>query len=230
MYIQSGVPFEQTWLPRIKENHPGLKFINTLEGIDLLPVENISILNSHTDHIDSETDLSHIHDHGQLDPHVWLSPSIVKMQARTLCEALCEHDPIHDDEYKENLETFQEDLDMLSREIHGVFDTIENKNILVFHPAWGYFAREFGLRQIAIESEGKEPGPLELLRIIAFAREHGIKVIFVQSQFNTEIARAIADQIDAAVVPIDPLAENYITNLRMVARVIAQHLSESSSK
>lgn len=230
IYMQSGVPFEKIWLPRIRKNHPGLEFIDTLDGIELLPVENMDSLTSHADHEGSEAVTTHSHDHGQLDPHVWLSPALVKIQARAIYEALCEHDSVHVDEYRENMTIFQKDLDVLSREIQGVFDSIKNKNILVFHPAWGHFAHEFGLHQIAIESEGKEPGPRELVRITEYAREHGVQVIFVQSQFNTDIARAIADQIDAVVVPIDPLAEDYINNLSQVARKIAHHLSGSSSK
>ena len=102
---------------------------------------------------------------------------------------------------------------------------MKSNKLLVFHPAWGYFAEEYGLQQIAIEKDGKEPTAEGLQEIIDLARRENIKVIFIQSQFNAGIAASIAEEIDATVISIDPLSEDYINNLKHVADAIAEKLN-----
>ena len=94
----------------------------------------------------------------------------------------------------------------------------DNRKFLVFHPAWGYFADRYGLEQVAIEYQGKEPGAKAVARIISMAQKEGISVIFVQPQFDQRLARQIADSIEGQVIVVDPLSSNYINNMRAVAR------------
>ena len=95
---------------------------------------------------------------------------------------------------------------------------------MVFHPAYGYFLKAYGLKQKAVESGGKDPGPRQLAHLLEEAREHKAKVIFVQPQFSTATARALAAELDAAVVPLDPLSEDYLANLERMAAAIAEGL------
>jgi zinc transport system substrate-binding protein len=88
---------------------------------------------------------------------------------------------------------------------------------MVFHPAWGYFAQAYGLEQVPVEIEGKEPKPAELKHLIKHAKEKNIKVIFVQPQFSAQSARTIANTIEAEIVFADPLALNWADNLQRVA-------------
>ena len=108
----------------------------------------------------------------------------------------------------------------MSLEIRGTLAQRDSKYILVFHPAWGYFADEFGLVQIPVEIEGKEPTAAELAQVIDFANARGIRTVFVQPQFSTRAAEAVARSIGGNVVPIDPLAEDYVTNMKRVARAL----------
>ncbi|MCK4891224.1 MAG: zinc ABC transporter substrate-binding protein, partial [Candidatus Pacebacteria bacterium] len=107
-------------------------------------------------------------------------------------------------------------------ELKNSFSKIQNKKILVFHPAFGYLARDYGFEQIAIEIDGKEPSAENLANIIDTAKEENIKTIFVQKQFSQKSAEAIAKQIGGSVVPLDPLADDYVENLRRIVEEIGK--------
>jgi zinc transport system substrate-binding protein len=149
-----------------------------------------------------------------------LSPTLVKIQAQTIYETLASLKPEAADKYKANLDKLLDDLDELSSSIEKTLAPLEQRDLLVFHPAWGYFCDEFGLTQFAIEFEGKTPSPRKLKEIIEFTEEKDIPVIFVQKQFSTASAEAIAESTGASVVQMDPLAENYIENLQLLAETI----------
>jgi zinc transport system substrate-binding protein len=168
----------------------------------------------------------HDHDHSGVDPHIWLSPMQVKKQVDVIATTLAQEDPANADVYNTNAQTFKEELDTLHDEIEAELSTLKTDKLMVFHPAWGYFADEYGLEQIAIEQSGKEPTAQELQHIIEVAKEEEIKVIFVQSQFNKEIAESIAEEVGAVVVSINPLSDDYINNLRNVATTIAESLNK----
>lgn len=191
---------------------------------------------AHDDHEDEHNDHDHAdekmhaddhddHDHSGVDPHIWLSPVQVKAQVDVIAETLSEKDPANAETYRTNAAGFKMKLDELHDEIQAEFENINTNKLMVFHPAWGYFADEYGLKQIPIEQSGKEPTAEELAELIDLARDENIKVIFVQSQFNQEIANSIAEEIGAVVVSIDPLSEDYINNLKNVATTIADNLS-----
>ena len=211
-YFRIGVPFEEAWLRRIKQSHPHLVVIDTRDGIELRPI---------TGHIHH----GEVHDLGSaemsMDPHIWLSPVLVKRQAETIYKTLRILDPARKDDYECNYQLFAQDLDSIDDEIRRILKKAQGRKFMVFHPAWGYFADEYGLEQIPIEVEGKEPSAKELARTIDEARRDGIKVIFVQSQFNTKPAEAIARAVGGQIVQLDPLAENYLANLITMAKAIA---------
>jgi zinc transport system substrate-binding protein len=144
--------------------------------------------------------------------------------ARAIRDALARLDPTHADEYARNEVAFEADLDALDAEIRRRLSAARGRAFLAFHPSWGYFADAYGLRQIPIESGGKEPGPRTLAAVVERAKALGVRVVFVQEQFSRRTAEAIAQEIGARVVVVDPLAGDYLSNLRSVAESFASAL------
>lgn len=206
LYFRIGVPFEEAWLEKIREANPFMPIVDTREGIQQLPMGT------------SET--------APLDPHIWLDPLLVKIQAQTIFRYLSRIDGDNREIYQENLDSFLADLEELHQELTEILDDLSSRNLLVFHPAWGYFANRYQLNQIAIEVEGKDPGPRQLAEIIDFGRENNVGIIFVQEQFSQEAARTVASQIGADVISIDPLSFDYLENIRQMAQLIAEGLGD----
>jgi len=232
VYFSIGVPFERAWMSKIQAVNPKMMVVDTRRGITLQPMDTIEdVLEGAAeeesggghDHVSGGRDDAHAHDEG-MDPHIWLSPELVKIQARTICETLCGIDRDNERVYRENLTAFERDLNLLSDEITQAFASVVTRKMMVFHPAWGYFADQFGLRQIPVEIRGKEPSPARLAAIIEYARSENIRVVFVQSQFSTRSAEAVAREIGGTVITVDPLAEQYIDNLRTIALTISRNL------
>jgi zinc transport system substrate-binding protein len=211
-YFATGVEFEKAWLARLAKACPSMTIINTDSGIKKIPVtEPPEELAKHAGH-----------DHEGLDPHTWLSPLLARQQAHAIAAALSTIDPPHAELFMRNDSLFA----IACAALHDSIQAIIGKKpqgtpFLVFHPSWGYFAREFGLTQVAIEVDGKEPSPAELGKIFETARKYRIKTIYVQPQFSRRSAQIIAAELGAAVVTADPLAENWEQNLLACARSIA---------
>ncbi len=199
LYFRIGVPFEEALIPRIRASMPDLKIVDLREGIELREIEGGE------------------GGRGTKDPHIWLDPMLVVTQAETIANALTQADPDHASVYSENLAAFKADLRELDEEIARTLRPLRGTQILVFHPAYGYFADRYGLEQVPIEFQGREPSPRRLEEIIAFAREREISAIFVQQQFSTRSAEAIAREIGASVVTLDPLARDWFGSMRQMA-------------
>jgi zinc transport system substrate-binding protein len=211
IYYAVGVSFERVWLHRIASANPEMLVVHTEKGIEKRPMK------AHAHHGESPGAAKQEHG-GIRDPHIWLSPPLVMLQARNILEALLAVDPARREIYETNYKRFIMDLVDLDAEISGVFaGKGRDIEFMVFHPAWGYFAEAYGLEQVPIEIEGKEPKPAELQGIIRHAREKGIKVVFVQPQFSTRSAETIAKAIGGQVAFADPLAPEWADNLREVA-------------
>ena len=157
------------------------------------------------------------HVHGTLDPHIWLSPPLVKIQAKNILTALCEVDPLHRSVNEANFTEFTERIDQLDSDIRKIFATRQGMQFMVFHPSWGYFAHTYGINQVPIEIEGKAPKPDQLKKLIQDARRKKIRVVFVQPQFSTKSAELVAREIGGQTVFANPLAEDWMTNLYDVA-------------
>jgi len=206
VYFAVGVPFEHVWLNKIAAAGPGMTVVATDQGI-----EKRAMTSDH--HHESTAD----HDEG-LDPHIWLSPPLVKIQARTILAALQQADPPQAQIYQTNCDRFVSRLDALDTELRTALAGKQGRRFMVFHPSWGYFAQAYGLEQVPVEVEGKDPKPGQLAELIEAARRQGIGVIFVQPQFSSKSARLIASAIGGQVAVADPLAEDWEANLRRVAQ------------
>jgi zinc transport system substrate-binding protein len=219
LYLAIGVSFEDAWMGRIRATNPVMRILDSSQGIDL------RAMGAH-DH-DEEAgqghdEAKHAGDHGSRDPHIWTSPPLVKQMAAGIRDALTELDPAGGPTYAANYAAFAAELDSLDQEIRARLAGLANRRFMVFHPAWGYFADAYGLTQVPIEREGKEPGPKALAVLIEQARREQVRAIFVQPQFSRKAAAQIAVAIGGRVEVLDPLALNYVANLRQVAAVLAE--------
>ena len=218
IYYAIGVPFEKRWLEKIAAVNPRIRVVHTEEGIEKRPMKGRHHEGGDQEDRRKEKGEDAGEDHGIMDPHIWLSPPLVKFQARNILNGLLSVDPAHRTLYEANFERFSAELDALDRDIRGVFARRGEKvAFMVFHPAWGYFAQTYGLEQIPVEIEGKEPRADDLKRLIHHARERGIKVVFVQPEFSTKSAQAIAQAIGGQIVFASPLAPDWASNLKEVA-------------
>jgi ABC-type metal ion transport system, periplasmic component/surface adhesin len=232
-YFSIGVTFEDVWLSRIRAANPDMPVIPTDAGIVKIPMP----AHGHAEH-DMEKPDGHEpnghepeeheeethHDQGILDPHVWLSPDGARLVAENICKGLISLDPAHADTYRANTDALLREIDRVDAEAKHVLASLPEgqRSFMVFHPSWGYFARHYGLTQIPIESEGREPSPRGLAEVIEQARALGITVIFVQPQFSEKSASVIAAEIGARIAVLDPLAEDWTATMTRAAEAIGQ--------
>lgn len=216
LYFSIGVAFESVWLEKIMAANPALTLVRTDDGIPKIPMAT----HQHDgEGARSEARRGHGESdaHGILDPHIWLSPPLVKQQAGVILNALKAADPKHGADYDDNYRDFVAEIQNLDRALKKTFAGKEGLAFMVFHPAWGYFAQAYGLQQVPIEIEGKDPKPAQLQALITHARDRGIRIVFVQPQFSTKRAELVAREIGGQVVFADPLALDWLDNLHAVA-------------
>ncbi len=213
LYFAIGLEFERGLLAKIKKATSAVQIVDTVAKIKKIPM---------TEHDEHE------HDHAGLDPHVWLDPQNLEKMAVSMASALAEADPTNAAAYQENLQAVSKELTSLDEELRTKLAPFKGQSFLVFHPAFGYFAHAFGLRQEAVEIEGKSPAPRQLYELIAKAKKEQVKVIFVQPQFDRKNAETIAQAIGGKVALLDPLAEDVPENLRFMAGQISSALGSSN--
>ncbi len=181
-------------------------------------------INPFSTHPESERHHHHHHNHGGEDPHTWVSPANVKIMAKNIFDALVNEDPKNLNYYKNNYETFLQEIENTDKKIKKILSKIPNNSkFMVFHPSWGYFAKDYGLTQLAIEVEGKEPKPKMLRKIIEKAKKENVKAIFTQQEFSDKSAKAIASEINIKVLKKTPLAKDWSLNLIRMANAIANN-------
>jgi zinc transport system substrate-binding protein len=162
-----------------------------------------------------------VESNGGYDPHVWLSPVNAQHMVSTIRRALSGLSPEHAESFDANATDLHDELELLHGDITAVLKESGVETFLVFHPAWGHFARAYGLEQLAVESDGKEPGPRALIEVIRRARQERIQTLFLDPRHNTRLAGTIAEAIDGEIKMLDPLSYDYINNLRSAAQAIA---------
>ncbi len=211
VYVMVGTPieFEIVWLDKLLATNSQITVCNASQGIDLIPVR---------DAHDHTSVIGHGHTN---DPHVWVSPQNAMTMVTNICQTMITVDEKNRTYYEGNRDRYLVILDSLDTDIRRTLAQKQQKAFLVYHPAWSYFARTYGIEQIAIEVEGKEPTARVLQAIINQAREHRTDVIFASPQFNTKNVQLIAREIDGTVILIDPLARDYVSNIEKIAQVLA---------
>ncbi|HSK78010.1 MAG TPA: zinc ABC transporter substrate-binding protein [Thermoanaerobaculia bacterium] len=218
LYVKVGHPsfeFERDQIDPVLATLPGIRVVDMSRGMRFLEDETG----------EGHGDPGHGHEGG--DPHVWVAPGTVAVAAKNIAAALEQADPAHAAEYRANLQAFEADVAALDREIRARLAGREGAEFMVYHPTWGYFAEEYGLKQVAIEAEGKEPSAARLIQLIDAARRDHVRVIFVQAGFPRKSAQVIADAVGARVLVADPQERDWLGNLRRVTRELEEALPPS---
>lgn len=208
--VGSGVEFELTWMDKIIEQNKAMLVVDCSNSIQMMEMEEYNL-----DEDSSEY-------HRGYDPHIWLSPKNAKLMVENICSGLIQVDPQDEAYYNRNRDEYLAKLDALDKYIQEGLSGLGNRRFVVFHPAWGYFAKDYNLEQVPIEIGGKEPSAKDIANLIQKAREQNIKVIFASPEFNPRSAEVIAKEIGGRVIFIDPLAEDYIDNMRVVLKELVQ--------
>jgi len=211
--VGSGIEFEIAWMDKIISVNKEMLVVDCSKGIEL--IREYGHEGKYREHEEE-------HEHHGIDPHIWLSPKNAKIMVENIYQGLIQIDPINIEYYARNKEKYLQELEELDKEIAKVLSGKKNRKILVYHPAWAYFCKDYELEQIPIEKGGKEPTPQGIANLIKQAKENNITVIFASPQFSTKSAEVIAKEIGGEVVLIDPLEKNYLENMRKVAEAFAK--------
>lgn len=222
VYFRIGIDFENALVPRIEKTFKNTRIVDLRAGVELRRMTSAEE-DAHT-HDEGEHHAADEPSAGAADPHTWLSPLNAKIQAKTIADTLAELAPEHAETFRRNLAAFQADLDAVHAELTKALAPLKGREVFVYHPAFGYFLDAYGLKQTPVEIGGKEPTARQLAELIDRAKQAGVKVIFVQPQFPTKSADAVATAIGGAVIPLDDLSKDYLANLRDMAHKIQEKL------
>lgn len=220
LYFTIGMPFETQLSTKLAKSSSNLKIVDSSRTVNKRPDDD------HHHELESE---DHSSSRSALDPHIWLSPINLITITRNMTEALAETDPGNRAAYERKFNALEQQLRDLHHKITTKLAPYEGAQFFVFHPAFGYFAREYHLHQVPVEIAGKSPSPKQLFKIVSQARSQNIRVLFIQPQFDPNSAKAVAQAIDGTVATLDPLAENVIVNIEAMAEAIAESLKNSNN-
>jgi zinc transport system substrate-binding protein len=212
-YVSNGyLGFEMTWLDRFYEVNNSMARLSLGDNIEPL-----------------ESDHHHEGDHAEsADPHYWVSPDCAMIMATTLKSFICQLNPSRKEYYEENFRKLDSIIASVDKTAEELFSGCRNRSFMIFHPNLGYLARDYGLEEITVEYEGKEPPPSRLKDLIDRARRDNLKIIFVQKEYDTKNAKAIADEIGAQIKIIDPLSEDWENSTLDIIYSLNQSLTGST--
>lgn len=201
LYVMNGAGLE-FWIDRLLQANKDMTVIDSSKGIDLI----------------SESE-------DEMDPHIWISLKNAAVQVQNVCSGLIQVDPANKDYYSQNRDSYLEQLKALDGELNSSFAASKKKIFVVHHPAWTYFARDYALEQVPLMENEKEPGPKYLSQVIDLARQNNITTVFIEPEFNPKSAEVIAREMNASITTLDPLAADYLNNMRYAGRAIASSLN-----
>jgi zinc transport system substrate-binding protein len=195
-FFRIGAPFEQVWLGKIAAVNPSMKIVDTTKGVSRIPSGK------------------------GFDPHIWLGPEAVKIQVQNIRDALIELNPADKPLYETNCTAFISEVESLQTELKKRFSTLKVRAFVVYHPAWSYFAQDFGLEQIAVEKNGQEPNAGDLAELVKKVQALNLKLVIVHPEFSTRAAEILAGEIGGKTVVVSPLNPDWFTNMRTVTDAI----------
>lgn len=202
LFITGHLDFELAWKDRFQSVNREMPIVNCSEGFNLIP----------------------LHGHEGMegfDPHTWLCPSGLKAQVNIAAQTLAQLAPGEASAFAERQQAYTQRIDSVSNIIQQILDKAKVKSFLVYHPSLSYFAREFGLEQISIEQDGKEPSPGHLLETIQVVKQKNIHVLLISKEFDTRYAEAIARETGTKIVVFDPMEPDVLSNLIQLSQIIA---------
>lgn len=232
-YFTIGAPFEAAWLPRIQGAAKNLHIVPLHAALAAEADEHDREEHAepgHNDHdhaAETPEKDAHGHVHAGKDPHVWLSPALMLRMLDVMEKEVALLLPEQATAIAGAATTLRSEIQTLQNSIHALFAPYpaEQRQFLTFHPAWHYFAEEFGTTELSIEIEGKEPSPKALKEVIDTATRHGLRTVFIEPQFSQRAAKMVAESINARVVIVDPLQENWLTLLQTFSKELATSFS-----
>ncbi|HUI32799.1 MAG: zinc ABC transporter substrate-binding protein [Dysgonamonadaceae bacterium] len=217
LYFKVGyLGFENAWGKNLEENNVDVDVINCSNNINLIEGENHSIEIGENDEHEG-------HNHQGVDPHIWSSPKSALIMAENMLNALVVADEENQKQYRENFKKLETKIKDTDQKIRELLENAPVKSFIIYHPALGYLARDYNLTQYSIEFEGKNPSPQQLKVMIDFAREQGIRTIFVQKGFDIKNAESLAKEVGASIHSIDPLSYDWSDELIKVAQILANN-------
>ena len=194
LYFSIGVEFEQSWLNKFKNQNKNLIIYDMGKNV---------------------TKINH-------NPHIWTTPQNIKILSKNILDILVLKDIKHKDSFVVNYKKLVLKLDKLDSTIKDILkQTKKGAKFMVFHPAWGYFAKQYGLVQLPIEIDGKEPKPKAIIKLINIAKKQNIKAIFTQPEFSKKVATTIANQLGIKVIQTSPMNPKWDENLIKLSKAIA---------
>lgn len=205
LFFRAGAPYEDRLVGELAELFAGLAIVDTHEGINLRAIHDG-------------------HGHGD-DPHTWLAPELAKIHVANIGRALEDAAPEYADEFRANTAVYLEELDSLDKQIGRILKPYHGQTVYVYHPSFGYFLDAYGLHQEAVEHGGREPSARQLAGLIERMRAGRVRTLFVQPEFPSPVADALRQALGCRVVRLDPLAQNYVSNMLETARLVAEALA-----
>jgi zinc transport system substrate-binding protein len=203
------IGFELSWQDKIAQANSKMKVVDLSEGLDLIT----QVKEQHGDHF-------HL---SGVDPHIWLSPVLVKQMAKRILDELAALNPKQSARYKTNYLEFVKEIDQLNIEIANKLKPYEGRKIIVFHPSLSYFARDYGLVQFSLESGGKEPTPQRMKELIDLAKNENINVMYIQGELDRELARVFAEEVSGEIIQVRPLDSAWAENLMEMTNIIVDN-------
>jgi zinc transport system substrate-binding protein len=212
-YLKIGhLDFELSWMPRFEGTNPSMKVFDLSEGIDL-------ISGGH-DHHGENSDIHIDNEEKGIDPHTWMSPRNVKIIASNILKSLSKVYPEDSTLFRKNYNYFVLQVDSVEQLFNMSADKLKGSAFIIYHPALAYLARDYGMEQVVLEFDGKEPPPAHIKEIIDLAKEKNIRTVFVQRQFSIDNSRSLAKEINATIIPIDPMDENWKSQMISILNLL----------
>jgi zinc transport system substrate-binding protein len=229
IYFRVGdLGFEKAWSRRLAENNPDVKVVDCSAGIELIAGDLHDHEDEHGDHSDPSDHVGHDHNHSALDPHVWSSPRAMRVFARNMLDALVQANPGRAEFYQENHRDLTKKIDAVDSTLTTLLNKAPSRSFIIYHPALGYLARDYGLRQHSIEFEGKNPSPAQLKELVDLAQQEKINTLFVQRGFDLKNGEVIAREVGAELFEIDPLRYEWDEELIRIATILSRQSDEKT--
>lgn len=214
-YFKVGfLGIENTWIKNIGENNPDISFIDCSEGIN-------PIMEHDCDHEGHEHGHAHHGHEGGVDPHTWSSPASARVLVDNMYKAVIEIDSLNKDYYNENYARVINEINATDSIIKSYIDKAPGRSFVIFHPALSYFSQEYGLEQLTIEHEGKNPSPTQLKKLVDKAKQDNVKAVFIQQEFDPKNSETVANELGVKPIPINLLSYDWSAEMIKIAKAIA---------
>ncbi len=229
IYFRVGdLGFEKAWSARLTENNPNVRVVDCSTGVELMAGDPHDHDHDHGDHANDADNAGHDHVHSALDPHVWSSPRAMRIVAQNMLDALVDNNPERAETYRENHHRLMKKINAVDSTLIALLEKAPSRSFIIYHPALGYLARDYGMRQYSIEFEGKNPSPAQLKELVDLARREEITTIFVQRGFDLKNGEVIAREIGAELFEIDPLRYEWDEELIRIATILSREGNEQT--